>query len=158
MNSYIVRETTVIFMLSQSRTNATAIVANMILALLVLAFVGMTLPETSAQGEGVEGNQATVVIPFDSSASVGGLGFEPLYIGVSPGATIIWDNQDNGTHTATSGNPDTETPDVKFDTGHVASHQKSKPVTMPTEPGEYSYFLYPAHASLCNSYCRETDS
>jgi plastocyanin len=128
-------------------------VANMMLVLLGLTSISITLPETLAQGTNVtdttngEVNQATVVIPFGSSSSVGGLGFEPLYMGVSPGATIIWDNQDNGTHTATSGNFDTETPDGKFDTGPIAAHQKSKPVTMPTEPGEYSYYctLHPRH-------------
>ena len=56
------------------------------------------------------------------------------------GSTIIWDNKDNALHTATSGNPDTATPDGKFDTGYVAASQMSKPITMPTEPGEYTYF------------------
>jgi plastocyanin len=89
----------------------------------------------------------SVVIPFGSSSSFGGLGFEPLYIGISPGATVIWDNQDNGTHTATSGNHDTETPSGKFDTGLISANQKSKLVTMPTEPRAYSYFciLHPHH-------------
>jgi plastocyanin len=52
----------------------------------------------------------------------------------------MWDNQDNALHTATSGNPDTATPDGKFDTGIVGPNQQSKPVTMPTEPGDYVYF------------------
>ena len=56
------------------------------------------------------------------------------------GGTVIWDNQDNALHTATSGNPDTATPDDKFDTGLVGANQQSKPVTMPTEPGDYTYF------------------
>jgi plastocyanin len=43
-------------------------------------------------------------------------------------------------HTATSGNPDTATPDGKFDTGIVGANQQSKPVTMPTQPGDYIYF------------------
>ena len=130
--------------------------ANMILVLLGLISVCITLPEILAQGtndinatETTNGevNQATVVIPFGSSASVGGLGFEPVFIAVSPGATVVWDNQDNGTHTATSGIPDTETPDGKFDTGSIDPSQKSKPVTMPTEPGSYNYFctLHPHH-------------
>jgi plastocyanin len=63
------------------------------------------------------------------------------------GATVVWDNQDNGTHTATSGNPGTETPDGKFDTGPIGPNQKGKPVTMPSEPGSHNYFctLHPHH-------------
>jgi plastocyanin len=58
----------------------------------------------------------------------------------SPGATVIWDNQDTALHTATSGNPDTAVPDGKFDTGIVGPNQPSGPVTMPTQPGDYIYF------------------
>jgi hypothetical protein len=54
--------------------------------------------------------------------------FSTVKPGASPGATVIWDNQDNGTHTATSGNHDTETPDGKFDIGLVGANEMSKPV------------------------------
>jgi hypothetical protein len=43
----------------------------------------------------------------------------------APGNTIIWDNQDNALHTATSGNPETATPDGKFDSGYFAANQQS---------------------------------
>ena len=79
-------------------------------------------------------------MPLGSSSSTGGQGYQPDQITVSPGATVMWDNQDNALHTATSGNPDTATPDGKFDTGIIGANQQSKPVTMPTEPGDYVYF------------------
>ena len=51
---------------------------------------------------------------------------------------VIWDNQDNALHTATSG--ESPTPDGKFDSGLIGANQASKPVTMPSQPGEYKYF------------------
>jgi plastocyanin len=150
--SYIARETITIM---SNRSTGTA--AKMILVLSGLTFVCMTLPVTLAQGtndtdvtnasNGEVNQSIEVVIPRGSSSSVGGLGFEPVFIAVSPGATVVWDNQDNGTHTATSGNPETETPDEKFDTGTIGPDQKSIPVTMPTQPGSYNYFctLHPHH-------------
>jgi plastocyanin len=84
------------------------------------------------------GGQTTVVMLLGSSAATSGAGYEPPDTTVSPGATILWDNQDNALHTATSG--ESPTPDGKFDTGVVGPNQVSKPVTMPAEPGEYKYF------------------
>jgi plastocyanin len=86
------------------------------------------------------GGQTTVVMPLGSSSATGGQGYEPDQITVSPGAIVVWDNQDNALHTATSGNPDTATPDGKFDTGIVGANQQSRPITMPSEPGDYIYF------------------
>jgi plastocyanin len=104
----------------------------------VLAQGTNTTNATSASGGG--GGQVTVVMPAGSAAVTSGGGYEPDPVTVSPGSTIVWDNQDNALHTATSGNPETATPDGKFDTGYVAANQQSKPIPMPTEPGEYTYF------------------
>jgi plastocyanin len=130
--------------------------ASMIFVILTISFVGIMPSVTLAQGTNAinatnatstanaasdgAGGETTVVMPLGSSSATGGAGFEPLDITVSPGATVVWDNQDNALHTATSGNPDTATPDGKFDTGIVGANQQSKPVTMPTQPGEYRYF------------------
>ena len=117
------------------------------IALLVTLAQGTNATNLTTASNGEVNQSIEVVIPRGSSSSVGGLGFEPVFIAVSPGATVVWDNQDNGTHTATSGNPETEAPDGKFDTGPIGPNQKSKPVTMPTEPGSYNYFctLHPHH-------------
>ena len=129
----------------------------MIFVLLVVSFIGAGPPETIAQGTNATnatnatsaanatstaggGNQTIVVMPLGSSSSTGGQGYQPDQTTVSPSATVMWDNQDNALHTATSGNPDTATPDGKFDTGIVGANQQSKPVTMPTEPGDYVYY------------------
>jgi plastocyanin len=133
----------------------------MIFVLLAISFVGIIPSETLAQttntttaagaanatgagagaGAGAGGGgETTVVMPLGSSSATGGQGYEPPTVTVSAGGTVIWDNQDNALHTATSGNPDTATPDGKFDTGLVGANQQSKPVTMPTEPGDYTYF------------------
>lgn len=82
----------------------------------------------------------TVVMPSGSAAAVGGGGYEPDSVTLSPGSTIVWDNQDDALHTATSGNPETVVLDDMFDTGYVMANQQSNPIPMPTEPGEYTYF------------------
>jgi plastocyanin len=128
--------------------------ATMISVLMGMSFVGLVPSETMGQASnattatgaanatsaGGGGGETTVVMPLGSSAATSGGGYEPATITVSPGATVVWDNQDNALHTATSGNPDTATPDGKFDTGLVGANQQSKPVTMPTAPGEITYF------------------
>jgi plastocyanin len=80
--------------------------------------------------------ESTVVMPLGSSAA--GPGYEPATITVSPGATVVWDNQDNALHTATSG--ESPAPDGRFDTGLIGKNKESLPVTMPSEPGDYEYF------------------
>jgi plastocyanin len=130
------------------KMNSILIGASMIFVLLAVSFLGAGPSETIAQGSNATnatstaggGNQTIVVMPLGSSSSTGGQGYQPDPSTVSPGATVMWDNQDNALHTATSGNPDTATPDGKFDTGLVGANQQSKPVTMPTEPGDYVYF------------------
>lgn len=126
--------------------------ASLISVLMTVSILGMSPSETIAQGTNATnatgaanatgtaggGGETTVVMPLGSSAATGGAGFEPAAITVSPGGTVIWDNQDNALHTATSG--ESPTPDGKFDTGLIGANQESKPVTMPTEPGEYKYF------------------
>ena len=127
--------------------------ASMLSVLLTISFVGMVPPEILAQGTNATnatnanattnatsaaGGETTVVMPLGSSAATSGAGYEPPEITVSPGATLMWDNKDNALHTATSG--ESPTPDGKFDSGIVGANQQSKPVTMPTEPGEYKYF------------------
>lgn len=131
--------------------------ASMVFVLLTVSLVSISPSETFAQGTNATNatnaaaagaanatgasaadGQTTIVMPLGSSVPDSGLSYEPRVATVSPGATVIWDNQDNALHTATSGK--SPTPDGKFDTSYVAANQQSKPVTMPTEPGEYPYF------------------
>ena len=125
--------------------------ASMISVILTISFVGIMPSEILAQGtndtnntgsanatSAAGGGETTVVMPLGSSAATSGAGYEPPEVTVSPGATVMWDNKDNALHTATSG--ESPTPDGKFDSGIVGANQQSKPVTMPTEPGEYKYF------------------
>ena len=140
-------------MLREDKTNYIVIGATMIFVLLAIPFVGIIPSESLAQTTNATtsvgaanatstggSGETTVVMPLGSSSATGGKGYEPPTVTVSAGGTVIWDNQDNALHTATSGNPDTATPDGKFDTGLVGANQQSKPVTMPTEPGDYVYF------------------
>jgi len=119
--------------------------------LLTVSFLGISPSETLAQGTNATnatgaanatsaggGGETTVVMPLGSSAATSGAGYEPPTVTVSPGSSVIWDNQDNALHTATSG--ESPTPDGKFDSGLIGANQASKPVTMPTEPGDYKYF------------------
>jgi plastocyanin len=135
----------------QYETVSIVLGASMLFSLLVLSFVGIGPSETLAQETNTTnatgaanatsaggGGQTTVVMPLGSSAATSGAGYEPPEVTVSPGATVMWNNKDNALHTATSG--ESPTPDGKFDSGIVGANQQSKPVTMPTEPGEYKYF------------------
>ena len=125
--------------------------ASLVSVILTVSILGVSPSETMAQGTNATnatgaanatgtagGGETTVVMPLGSSASTSGAGYEPPTITVSAGGTVVWDNQDNALHTATSG--ESPTPDGKFDTGIIGANQESKPVTMPTEPGEYKYF------------------
>ena len=133
------------------RINSMLLGASMIFVLLAISSVGIGPSETLAQGTNTTnatgaanatsaggGGQTTVVMPLGSSAATSGAGYEPPTVTVSPGGSVIWDNQDNALHTATSG--ESPTPDGKFDSGLIGANQASKPVTMPAEPGEYKYF------------------
>jgi cytochrome c oxidase subunit 2 len=120
--------------------------------MLTISFLGMSVSETLAQGtnttnvtnattaSGGEGSPVTVVMPAGSAAATGGGGYEPDPVTVSAGSSIIWDNQDNALHTATSGDPQTAVLDDIFDTGYIMANQQSNPILMPTESGEYTYF------------------
>jgi plastocyanin len=125
--------------------------ASLVSVILTVSILGVSPSETMAQGTNATnatgaanatgtagGGETTVVMPLGSSASTSGAGYEPPTITASAGGTVVWDNQDNALHTATSG--ESPTPDGKFDTGLIGANQESKPVTMPTEPGEYKYF------------------
>jgi plastocyanin len=139
-------------MLRQYKMNCIVMGAMMIFVLLAISFVGIVPSETLAQTTNTTaagaanatgaggGGETTVIMPLGSSSATGGKGYEPPTVTVSAGGTVVWDNQDNALHTATSGNPETATPDGKFDTGLIGANQQSKPVTMPTEPGDYVYF------------------
>jgi len=133
------------------RINSMLLGASMIFVLLAISSVGIGPSETLAQGTNTTnatgaanatsaggGGDTTVVMPLGSSAATSGAGYEPPTVTVSPGGSVIWDNQDNALHTATSG--ESPTPDGKFDSGLIGANQASKPVTMPAEPGEYKYF------------------
>jgi plastocyanin len=125
---------------------------NVIFVILAIFFVIVGPSEALAQGtnetnatnatgtSGAQVGQTTVVMPAGSLDPNSGIGYDPDPVTVSPGAVIVWDNQDNALHTATSGDPATAVPDGLFDTGMVGAMTQSQPVTMPTEPGEYAYF------------------
>lgn len=130
-------------------TTFLAIGISVIIALLAMPLAGIGPSEALAQGNnttnatsasGTGEGQVTVVMPAGSLDPNSGTGYNPDPVTVSAGGTIIWDNQDNALHTATSGDPETATPDGQFDTGLVGAMQQSQPITIPTEPGEYTYF------------------
>jgi plastocyanin len=135
----------------QYETVSIVLGASMLSVLLAISFVGIGPSETLAQETNATnatgaanatsaggGGDTTVVMPLGSSAATSGAGYEPPTVTVSPGGSVIWDNQDNALHTATSG--ESPTADGKFDTGLIGANQPSKPTTMPSEPGEYKYF------------------
>jgi plastocyanin len=64
--------------------------------------------------------------------------YVPPQTTAKPGSTITWNNEDSAIHTATSGKD--ATPDGKFDTSLISPVQSSNSITMPNEPGGYSYF------------------
>jgi plastocyanin len=123
---------------------------SVIFVVLAISFVVLGPAEAMAQGTnatnatspavGGAGGETTVVMPAGSLDPNAGVGYDPDPVTVSAGGSIIWDNQDNALHTATSGNPETAVPDGQFDSGMVGAMTQSQPIAMPSEPGEYTYF------------------
>ena len=64
--------------------------------------------------------------------------FVPAEATVEAGDAVTWTNDDTAIHTATSGKD--VTLDGKFDTSLVSPGQSSRPITMPNELGQYTYF------------------
>jgi plastocyanin len=67
--------------------------------------------------------------------------FDPESLSVEAGDTVLWINQSSTTHTTTSGNPSTCTPDGIWDSGSMAPDD-SFTYDFDT-PGEYPYFCTP---------------
>jgi plastocyanin len=135
------------------KINFVALGANMVLILSAVSLVSMDPSEKLAAATTAANNTSAanatstreaslgiVIMPLGSSSATSGEGYDPNPVTVSAGSSLIWENQDNALHTATSGNPKTATPDGEFDTGIIGANQQSKPVTMPAEPGNYTYF------------------
>ena len=81
---------------------------------------------------------STISIAKGSQSADNSQFYVPADVKVKAGETLTWKNDDTAIHTATSGKD--ATPDGKFDTSLISPGQSSKPQTLPTEPGEYSYF------------------
>ena len=139
-------------MSNHNRKTAKKIGYSVIFVILPILFVIGGQSEVLAQGtnatnatnatgaSGGQGGQTTVVMPAGSLDPNSDIGYDPDPVTVPTGAVIVWDNQDNALHTATSGDPTTAVPDGLFDTGLVGALTQSQPITMPSEPGEYTYF------------------
>ena len=84
------------------------------------------------------GATTTVSMALGSQSPSNPKFFVPPEITVKTGHTVTWKNDDTAIHTATSGRD--VTPDGKFDTSLVSPGQSSKPIVMPTQPGQYPYF------------------
>jgi plastocyanin len=111
----------------------------LIMSLLVFAPISFSVVNNNKDALAIA--TTTVSMVFGSSQGADNQeSYDPAQVTVNPGDSIIWENHDAALHTATSGDPDTATPDGKFDSGIVGANQESKPVTMPAEPGEYTYF------------------
>lgn len=86
-------------------------------------------------------DETTTVIMFKGSQNPSNEQFyDPAEVTVSPGSFVTWKNEDSAIHTATSGDPETATPDDLLDTVLVSLGASSKPITMPSDTGEYPYF------------------
>jgi plastocyanin len=123
---------------------------SIVFVVLAISFVALGPAEAIAQGTnatnatspaaGGAGGQTTVVMPAGSMDPNAAIGYDPDPVTVSAGSSVIWDNQDNALHTATSGNAETAVPDGLFDSGMLGAKTQSQPIAMPSEPGEYTYF------------------
>jgi plastocyanin len=120
---------------------------SVLFVVLAISFVVLGPAEAIAQGSNATdatspaaGDATIVVMPAGSLDPNAGIGYDPDPVTVSAGSSIIWDNQDNALHTATSGIAETTETDGLFDTGLVGAMTQSQPIAMPSEPGEYPYF------------------
>jgi plastocyanin len=108
---------------------------------IILLSMSITIAMTSAaqySSASPAASATTVIIAKGAQNSSNKEFFVPPQSTAKPGSTITWKNEDSAIHTATSGKD--ATPDGKFDTSLISPGQSSKPITMPNEPGEYSYF------------------
>jgi plastocyanin len=108
---------------------------------IILLSMSITIAMTSAaqySSASPASSATTVAIAKGAQNSNNKEFFVPPQSAAKPGSTITWKNDDTAIHTATSGKD--ATPDGKFDTSLISPGQSSKPITMPNEPGEYSYF------------------
>jgi plastocyanin len=108
---------------------------------IILLSTSITIAMTSAvqySSASPAASVTTVTIAKGAQSSNNKEFYVPPQSAAKPGSTITWKNEDSAIHTATSGKD--ATPDGKFDTSLISPGQSSKPIAMPNEPGEYSYF------------------
>ena len=108
---------------------------------IILLSTSITIAMTSAaqySSASPAASVTTVTIAKGAQSSDNKEFYVPPQSVAKPGSTITWKNEDSAIHTATSGKD--ATPDGKFDTSLISPGQSSKPIAMPNEPGEYSYF------------------
>ena len=117
--------------------NITSLVvaALLVSSLFVMACVGISSQYALAQGATTG---TTVSMAKGSQSADNPEFYVPTDTAVKAGETVTWKNDDTAVHTSTSGKD--ATPDGKFDTSLVSPGQSSKPIAMPNEPGEYTYF------------------
>ena len=120
-----------------SQKNKIPIVVLASASLLLIAIGAILLLHTSIQPAQAQA-ASTISIAKGSQNADNSQFFVPTEVKVKAGETLTWKNEDTAIHTATSGKD--ATPDGKFDTSLISPAQSSKPQTMPSEPGEYSYF------------------
>jgi plastocyanin len=104
--------------------------------------IGNVDAEANAKQSGAGSGQPNikVAIPKDAQSPSASVFYEPATAQVSPGSSVVWENQDTVPHTATSGDSKKAAADKIFDTGIISPGQSSKPVTMPSKEGEIPYF------------------
>jgi len=83
----------------------------------------------------------TVIAILQGASTQGSPDYDPDAAPVPLGNKIVWDNQDNVPHTATSGTGPSDPNKGKiFDTGIILGGESAKISLAKVDPGQYDYF------------------
>ena len=115
-----------------------------LLLVLTLISCGCTTSSAPASPVTAAPTAAVSAAPLQTLAHIGGSGvtipirikessFDPNFVTVKVGTTIIWTNEDHGTHTVTYTGNDV----MRFDSGPLATRQSFENTF--TESGRYTY-------------------
>jgi len=109
----------------------------------LILFVSVVTMIVPSYGEEILKTNSSMQVTISIQPSNVGTPFDPSKIHIIPNSTVTWINNDNVTHTVTSGNPQ-QGPDGKFDSG-LLKPGKEFSYTF-TEIGTFNYYCQVHHA------------
>lgn len=98
----------------------------------------------------VNGVSETVTITLGSSSPTSGKSYEPKELTVVQGSTVTWINNDVTLHTVTSGNPQSGSSGIEFDSSYIAAGKTFQHTFDATGTFDYYCTLHPFMSGTVN--------